>query len=143
MDSPAIFCGIGGMCSPPDTNAAGDFHRIDHSWGNRNSHRLFRRSPLSDADGMTFLPFQIFYISLYSNKQQIRRAYIGMIRRICFSEILCPAKDSCLQLINFLSHPQKPLIDIRDLHGIGFQFFLYFFILFFVDPAVLITELVL
>lgn len=58
MDSPAVFSGIGGMCSPPYRNSRGCFYFTDDFRVHRNPDRLFRQSPLSDADRIISFRFR-------------------------------------------------------------------------------------
>ena len=90
MDSPAVSGSIGGMCSPPDTDDAIRFHSINDFWNHRSSNRIFRKSPLSDADRT--ITFLIRY-SIYPYTQTHSRSageYKSMFRRICLYKN-CPA----------------------------------------------------
>ena len=154
MDSPAVFSGTGGMCSPPYVNDTGFFHRFDCFRRYRHSNRIFRKSPLSDTDRTIAFRFRYsIYPYTQTNSSLPENTEVFSGRFVVFRRILpyppwerrtgfrfLPAK---LQLFNLLSHPQEPLINIRNLKRIGFQFFLNFFIFLRMNPAVFITELML
>ena len=71
MDSPAVFSGIGGMCSPPYVNARIFFCCINSFRYYRGGNWLFRKSPLSDTDGIKSFRFRY---SIYPYTQTNNRS---------------------------------------------------------------------